>query len=128
MTPSWCCPGAANRDPSTFQCPHEFRLDRPNGRQHLAFGHGIHTCAGAPLARAEGRVAIECLLDRMVDIKLSAEHHGLPEHRHFDYLPTYFLRALESLYIEFTPAARVIDLFLPEPEPRAREVHDHLGR
>ena len=43
-------PGAANRDPRMFECPQEFRLDRPNGRQHLAFGHGIHTCAGAPLA------------------------------------------------------------------------------
>ena len=99
-------PGAANRDPRAFECPHEFRLDRPNGRRHLAFGHGIHTCAGAPLARAEGRVAIACLLDRMLDITLSAEHHGPVEHRHFDYMPTYFLRALESLYIEFTPAAQ----------------------
>jgi cytochrome P450 len=97
-------PGAANRDPRTFECPHEFRLDRPNGRQHLAFGHGIHTCAGAPLARAEGRVGIERLLDRMLDIRLSDAHHGPPGGRHFDYMPTYFLRALERLYIEFTPA------------------------
>ena len=62
-------PGAANRDPRMFECPHELRLDRPNGRQHLAFGHGIHTCAGAPLARAEGRVGIERLLDRTLDIR-----------------------------------------------------------
>ena len=49
-------PGAANRDPRQFEDPNEFRLDRANGRQHIGFGFGIHTCAGAPLARAEGRV------------------------------------------------------------------------
>ena len=98
-------PGAANRDPRMFECPNEFRLDRPNGRQHVAFGHGIHTCAGSPLARAEGRVGIERLLDRMVDIKLSVEHHGPASDRRFDFMPTYFMRALERLYIEFTPVA-----------------------
>jgi cytochrome P450 len=100
-------PGAANRDARMFECPNDFRLDRPNGRQHLAFGHGIHTCAGAPLARAEGRVAIERILDRMSDIRLSEAHHGAPGERHFDYMPTYFMRALERLYIEFTPKGEV---------------------
>ena len=57
--------GAANRDPRRFDCPAEFRPDRANARQHIAFGHGAHTCPGAPLARAEGRVSIERLLDRM---------------------------------------------------------------
>ena len=99
-------PGAANRDPRMFDGPHEFRLDRLNGRQHVAFGHGIHTCAGAPLARAEGRVGIERLLDRMLDIKLSENHHGPPGNRHFDYMPTYFMRALERLHIEFTPVTQ----------------------
>jgi cytochrome P450 len=97
-------PGAANRDPRMFECPQEVRLDRTNGRQHLAFGHGIHTCAGAPLARAEGRVAIERILDRALDIRLSEVHHGPAGDRHFDYMPTYFMRALERLYIEYTPA------------------------
>ncbi len=46
---------AASRDPRQFECPAEFRLDRVNGRQHLAFGHGIHTCAGAPLACGDRR-------------------------------------------------------------------------
>ena len=96
-------PGAANRDPRVFDDPAELRLDRPNSRQHLAFGHGIHTCAGAPLARAEGRVALERILDRMTDIRLSDAHHGPPGDRHFDYLPTFFMRAIESLHVEFTP-------------------------
>ena len=64
--------GAANRDPRQFDAPTEFRLDRANGRQHLGFGFGIHTCVGAPLARAEARVSLERLLDRMADIRISA--------------------------------------------------------
>ena len=55
--------GAANRDPRQFPRPHAFELDRdPN--PHLAFGRGTHFCLGAPLARLEGRVAINLLLDR----------------------------------------------------------------
>ena len=42
------CLGAANRDPRKFDNPNEFRLDRKNVREHIAFGRGIHTCAGAP--------------------------------------------------------------------------------
>ena len=48
------CLGAANRDPRKFDNPNEFQLDRKNVREHIAFGRGIHTCAGAPLARVEG--------------------------------------------------------------------------
>ncbi len=51
------CIGAANRDPAQFDAPDQLRLDRENNR-HLAFGFGIHQCAGLSLARLEGRVAI----------------------------------------------------------------------
>ena len=51
-------------------------LDRANGRQHIGFGFGIHSCAGAPLARAEGRVSLERILDRMTDIRVSEAEHG----------------------------------------------------
>jgi cytochrome P450 family 150 subfamily A5 len=96
-------PGACNRDPRIFEDPSAFAIDRPNARQHIAFGFGIHTCAGAPLARAEGRVTINRILDRTTDITISDEHHGGPGTRHYEYLPTFFLRGLERLYLNIAP-------------------------
>ena len=96
--------GAANRDPGRFECPAEFRADRPNTMDHLAFGRGHHSCPGAPLARAEGRISIERILERMHDIRLSEEHHGAPDDPHFAYAPTWVLRGLSELHLEFTPA------------------------
>ena len=98
-------PGAANRDPRQFPDPTEFKLDRANGRQHVGFGFGIHTCAGAPLARAEGDVSINRLLDRMPDIRVSEAEHGPPGERRYAYTPIYLMRGLEQLYLEFTPVA-----------------------
>ena len=95
--------GAANRDPGEFDHPDELRLDRRNGRQHIAFGHGIHTCAGAPLARAEANVSLQRLLDRIGDIRISEPYHGPAEARRWDYSPTWMLRGLEELHLEFTP-------------------------
>ncbi|WP_280268845.1 cytochrome P450 [Nocardia wallacei] len=97
------CPGAANRDPRRFADPHEFRLDRKNFREHMAFGRGVHTCPGSPLARAEGRISIERILDRMLDIGIDAERHGPAGERRYDYEPTYILRGLSNLHITFTP-------------------------
>jgi cytochrome P450 len=95
--------GAANRDPRRFPRGDEFLLDRSNARQHLAFGHGIHTCPGAPLARAEARISIERALDRMADIKVSEPNHGIAGARRYEYLPTYILRGLVELHMEFSP-------------------------
>jgi cytochrome P450 len=103
-TPVMILNGAANRDPRRFECPEEFRLDRANAKEHMAFGRGVHSCPGGPLARVEGRVSIERILDRMRDIRLSDEHHGPPGARHFTYEPTWVLRGLHDLHIEFTPA------------------------
>ena len=98
------CLGAANRDPRKFETPNEFRLDRKNVREHIAFGRGIHTCAGAPLARVEGRVTINRLLDRTRDITISKANHGPAGARQYRYTPTFLLRGLSELHIEFTPA------------------------
>ncbi len=96
--------GAANRDPREFENPNEFQVDRENARHHLAFGLGIHVCPGAPLARAEAKVSLERILDRTCDIKISEEHHGPPGARRYRYAPTFILRGLNQLHLEFTPA------------------------
>jgi cytochrome P450 len=100
-TPVMLLNGAANRDPRHFECPAEFRSDRPNAQSHVAFGRGAHSCPGGPLARAEGRISIERILDRTRNIRLSEEHHGPPEARRFQYEPTWILRGLSKLYLEF---------------------------
>lgn len=98
------CLGAANRDPRKFTDPHEFHPDRKNVREHIAFGRGIHTCAGAPLARVEGQITVRRMLDRMRDITASEAHHGPADNRHYAYDPTFLLRGLTELHIEFTSA------------------------
>lgn len=97
------CLGAANRDPRKFDDPHEFNPDRKNVREHIAFGRGIHTCAGAPLARVEGQITVRRLLDRMQDITIDESTHGSPGDRRYTYEPTFLLRGLTELNIEFTP-------------------------
>ena len=93
--------GAANRDPRRFEDPDTFDPERKNARQHLAFGRGIHSCPGAPLARAETRVGLERLLDRTTDIRISEAHHGPAGDRRYQYIPTYILRGLTELHLEF---------------------------
>jgi cytochrome P450 len=95
--------GAANHDPGRFEQPTEFQVERANARHHLAFGHGAHTCPGAPLARAEGRITIERLLDRMDSITISEKEHGPAGARRYDYVPTYILRGVSRVHIEFEP-------------------------
>lgn len=96
--------GAANRDPGRFDAPDTFDPTRDNARQHLAFGRGIHTCPGAPLARSEARISLERILDRTRDIRISEEHHGPADDRRYRYVPTFILRGLVRLHLEFTPA------------------------
>src|SRR5262249_55234254 len=95
--------GAASRDPRRFDSPDEFRIDRANAREHLAFGQGVHTCPGAPLARAEARVSLERLLDRMADIRISESEHGPAGARRYASMPTYIRRGVKKLQLEFTP-------------------------
>ncbi|MEX5707869.1 cytochrome P450 [Parafrankia sp. FMc6] len=96
--------GAANRDPRRFENPSVFDVARPNARHHVAFGRGIHTCPGAPLARAEARASIERLLERTTDIRIAESVHGPADDRRYSYLPTFILRGLTHLNLEFTLA------------------------
>jgi cytochrome P450 len=69
--------GSANRDPKYFRDPNRFDIARdPN--PHIAFGHGIHFCLGAVLARVEGRIALFDLLTRLDDIQLASSEPWEP--------------------------------------------------
>lgn len=93
---------AASRDPARFPRPDTFIMDRPNVREHLAFGRGVHTCIGAPLTRAEVRIALRRLLERTTDIRVSAAKHGPPAARRYQYVPRYSTRGLTELHVEVT--------------------------
>lgn len=92
---------AANRDPRKFENPGEFAFDRKNARLHVAFGAGRHACPGAPLARAETVVALNRMFDRTSDIRIDETVHGPADARRYSYLPTFILRGLTHIALEF---------------------------
>ena len=87
---------SANRDPGHFEEPDTLDLGR-DARRHMAFGHGIHYCLGAPLARAEGEIAFGSLLERCGDITLAAPAQSLR------YRPGTFIRGLQTLPVRLRP-------------------------
>ncbi|MBW8753720.1 MAG: cytochrome P450 [Sphingomonadales bacterium] len=99
-TPLTLILSAVNRDPRRFEAPNEFRFGRPRPMEHLGFGRGAHTCAGAPLARAESKVSLGRFLDRFSNIRISEEHHGPPGNRQLEYAPTYVFRGLKRLHLD----------------------------
>jgi cytochrome P450 len=72
---------AANRDREAFPNPDDIDLERPNPRQHVGFGWGIHLCVGAPLARVEAKVAFEQLLRRTRSFSVDPASAPLRHHR-----------------------------------------------
>jgi cytochrome P450 len=86
--------GAANRDPAKFENPEVFDITR-NDDRHLAFGYGIHFCIGAPLARAEGQIALQRMAERFTDWRLLEEPV---------YKEMITLRGLDSLRVGFKAA------------------------
>jgi cytochrome P450 len=90
---------AANRDPSVFDGPDVFDIERPNASAHLAFGQGPHYCIGAALARAELNSAFTAILDRMDDIRLAEPLDDEPHEFSF------FLRPFKRMQLAFTAAA-----------------------
>jgi len=88
---------SANRDEALFGCPHEMLPDRDNLHDQIAFGHGIHFCIGANLARLEAIVAMERLAARL-------DSYRLHDDNTFEYLPSVTLRGLKRLHIDATMA------------------------
>jgi cytochrome P450 len=72
--------GAANRDPVRFPSPDLLDLDR-DAAAHLSFGHGIHRCVGAPLAKAEAEIALGAVLTRFPGIRLAVPSDRLDRRR-----------------------------------------------
>ncbi|MFJ1703338.1 cytochrome P450 [Kitasatospora sp. NPDC088346] len=88
---------AADRDPARFAAENTLDLARRDN-PHLGFGHGIHYCIGAPLARLEGRLAIGTLLTRLPDLRLDAEPDALR------WRGGLIMRGLRELPVVFDPA------------------------
>ncbi|MCM3737847.1 cytochrome P450 [Bacillus cytotoxicus] len=85
---------SANRDEKVFPNADRFDITRKNNR-HIAFGHGIHFCLGAPLARLEAKIAIPTLLHRMPDLKFKGKREELK------WSGSYLMRSLEELPLSF---------------------------
>lgn len=91
---------AANRDEAVFEDAEAFKIDRPNAKEHLGFGMGIHFCPGAALAREEARIGIGMILDRLPNLRLAAGND-------FTHQPSMLLRGLKKLSLEFDPLPEV---------------------
>lgn len=86
--------GAANRDPSIFENPNEFNIERPNADKHLAFGIGRHTCLGKPIALMQLQEAYKQILQRFPDMKYDGE---------WKIAPNNFVHAIQEMPVSFTP-------------------------
>lgn len=90
--------GSGNLDERRYACPADIQLERENVMQHLTFGFGIHYCIGNLLARAELRIAVGLLLERMNNIRLAETEDALV------YQPHFIAHGPRRLEITFDPA------------------------
>jgi cytochrome P450 len=91
--------GSANHDESVFPDPEKFDISRtPHGHPHVGFGHGIHFCLGAPLARLEAKVALKIILERLQGLEID-------DSRKEDIKPlnSLLLHGVSQLPLRFTP-------------------------
>ena len=87
---------AGNRDPAQFDNPDRVDLTRGSPKRHLAFGHGIHFCVGAALARIEARAVLSELLEQTHDFTLDPDHHP-------QWVDSLLVRRHEQLHVCATP-------------------------
>jgi cytochrome P450 len=84
-----------NYDPDKWETPDSFQPGRPGVKQHLAFGRGAHYCIGHLVAKAELRIALELLLTRLTNLRLS-DRHAPPA-----FVPHPFIHSLGPMYLQF---------------------------
>ncbi|MER5812913.1 cytochrome P450 [Streptomyces sp. NPDC002033] len=84
----------ADRDPARFEEPGRFDIRR-DARGHIAFGHGLHYCLGAPLARLEGRIALRSLLERFPGLRSDADEAKL------SWVPGMLIRGVRELPVRW---------------------------
>jgi cytochrome P450 len=89
---------SANRDPSRFEYPSEFRPERRNSSGHLTFSHGLHTCPGNTIVRAEADVLLNAMADRWAKIEVI-------DRDKIEYEPSFLIRSVKKLHVRVTPAA-----------------------
>jgi cytochrome P450 len=109
---------AANRDEREFEQPETLDLERDKPGRHLGYGSGIHHCLGAPLARRELFWAFRALIDRVDSMQFAEGKND------FEVAPSFALRALKELHIEFTPvpADKRVDPALMDVDSKATEI------
>jgi cytochrome P450 len=103
--------GAANLDPAQFEHPEACIVDRSPNR-HIGFGHGVHKCVGAPLARIEMKIAIQQLLVRTDGFALNAAAENSPG---------LILKGLAKVPVRFTTARRSRSCPPARPEPVGKD-------
>ena len=102
-------PASANRDETQFEHADRFDMHRPNKSAHLAFSALTHFCIGAPLARLEARVALECLMDRIPDLHMPQQD--------LQYVPNFVTPTPLTLQVEWDGE---LDLPTRHPVRRSR--------
>ena len=86
--------GAANHEAAEFPAPSHFDIERENARKHISFGHGIHFCLGARLARLEAQIALEVLTRRIPSLRL------VPDQT-LQFSPNITFRGPATLYVDW---------------------------
>jgi cytochrome P450 len=95
--------GSANHDESVFPEAEKFDISRvPDGHSHVGFGHGIHFCLGAPLARLEGSIVLKIILDRLQDLEVDDSKKDI-----INPLPSFVIHGVSHLPLLFTPGNSV---------------------